>query len=57
MAYGYPEYVPAQLPRRGWNRHDLHQVRTWLRLTGLRDRHAATTRSNNDRVDLEVCAT
>jgi hypothetical protein len=55
MCDGDPEDVPAQLPCRGWDRHDFHQVCARLRLNDPRDSHVAATWANNYRIHAEVC--
>ncbi len=52
----HPEEVPAQLPGRGRDRHDLHEVCAGLRFNDSRDRHLTAAWRDDDGNHAEVCS-
>ncbi len=55
MSNRHPEEVPAELPGRGRDRHDLHEVCAGLRFNDSRDRHLTATWRDDDGNHAEVC--
>ena len=55
MSNRHPEEVPAELPGRGRDRHDVHEVCAGLRFDDSRDRHLTATWRDDDGNHAEVC--